>query len=62
MAANDSTEGLMTARGRLDGTLVLWVCGGAAAMFVSTQAVAWGLAALRTWYLAMLSTMFLSTR
>jgi hypothetical protein len=58
MSANDSADGLRAAGGRSYGKLLLWTCGGSIAMFVSTHAVAWGLATLRTWLLATLSTMF----
>jgi hypothetical protein len=43
------------------GKVLLWACGGSAAMFVTTQAMRWGLATLRTWLLATLSAMFVST-
>ena len=61
MSANDSADGLMTASGRLYVKLLLWACGGSTAMLASTQAMTWGLTTLRTWLLATVGAMFLST-
>jgi hypothetical protein len=61
MSANDSADGLVTARGRSYGRALVVVCGGFVAMFLSAQATTLGMALLRTWYLETLSTMFVST-
>jgi hypothetical protein len=60
MATNNSADDVMRAGSHSYGEVLLWVCGSSAAVFVSEQAIRWGLETLRTQFLAMLSAALLS--
>jgi hypothetical protein len=61
MAGTGSGFGWTSAGRRLIGKTVLWLTGSCAATFVSMEIARWTQAALRTWLIATMGTVFLST-
>jgi uncharacterized protein (TIGR02246 family) len=61
MAGTGSGFGWTSAGRRLIGKTVLWLTGSCAATFVSMEIARWTHAALRTWLIATMGTVFLST-
>jgi ketosteroid isomerase-like protein len=61
MAGTDSGLGGTSAGRRLIGKTVLWLTGACAATLISLEIARWAQAALRTWLVATMGTVFLST-